>query len=83
MLDLAGGMDGGGKPRRIPLRPTFELSDSLRRIFGRVASSRGIALYGKMPVGHGPNYWPLPLGARARIDEAGRFKLLAWDWLSA
>jgi muramoyltetrapeptide carboxypeptidase len=81
MLDPAGGNDAVGKPKRVPLRPTFELDHALREIFGRVTSPRGIPLYRKMPVGHGPNYWPLPLGARARIDETGHFTLQEWSWL--
>lgn len=81
MLDPAGGTDTVGKPKRVPLRPTFELDFALRQIFGRVTSPRGIPLFRKMPVGHGPNYWPLPLGARARIDALGNFKLMEWSWL--
>ena len=81
MLDPSNGTDQAAKPRRVSLRPTFELDFALAQIFGRVTSARNIPLYRRMPVGHGPNYWPLPLGAKATIDSQGHFRLVDWSWI--
>ena len=62
---------------KIPLRPSFSQAEAFTEIFGdlpmRVA--RG------MPVGHGPNFAPLPLGANYRVEASGVFELLEWAWL--
>jgi muramoyltetrapeptide carboxypeptidase len=72
-----------GGPERVPLRPTFSLETGLSEIFGRIARERGIPLARGLPVGHGPNFWPLPLGARYTLTRHGLLKLDAWDWLTA
>lgn len=72
-----------GGPERVSLRPTFSLETGLSEIFGRIARERGIPLARGLPVGHGPNFWPLPLGARYTLTRSGLLKLDAWDWLTA
>jgi muramoyltetrapeptide carboxypeptidase LdcA involved in peptidoglycan recycling len=32
-----------------------------------------------LPVGHGPNFAPLPLGARCQLTPTGTLKLLDWE----
>ncbi len=60
-----------------PLRPKYEWADALREIFATL----GLPVAVGLPVGHGPGFAPLPLGARYRLDGAGAFELTAWSWL--
>lgn len=57
---------------RVPLRPTVSNDDGLLEMFGRVATKFGIPLAAGLPVGHGPNYWPLELGVSHRLTADGR-----------
>jgi muramoyltetrapeptide carboxypeptidase len=63
--------------QKVPLRKFFEEREAVEEIFGqlRVPVARGL------PVGHGPNFAPLPLGARYRVGLDGNFELVKWDWL--
>ena len=63
---------------RKPLRRTFAAEEWLGEIFGHLS----IPVWKGMPVGHGPNYSPLPLGARYRLSAGGKLELLDWNWLS-
>ena len=56
----------------IPLRPTVSHDDGLMEIFGRVATKLGIPLAAGLPVGHGPNFWPLELGVAHALTPDGR-----------
>lgn len=62
MLDPSQSIDVVDWNKRVPLRPTFECEQGLLEIFGRVATNFGIPLAAGLPVGHGPNFWPLLLG---------------------
>jgi muramoyltetrapeptide carboxypeptidase len=64
---------------KISLRRVYTLDESLAEIFGSVGG-RPVAV--GLPVGHGPNFSPLPLGAKYRLSQNGELKLLEWDWLS-
>jgi muramoyltetrapeptide carboxypeptidase len=63
--------DGTGKS---PLRPTVSLDEGLAHIFGRVATRLKIPLARGLPVGHGPNFWPVELGVRHTLTPAGALK---------
>src|SRR5207244_4749035 len=45
---------------RIPLRKLYPIDTALREIFGPVGAKLGIPIAMGLPVGHGPNYSPLP-----------------------
>lgn len=62
MLDPSQTPDQFDWTRRVPLRPTLTLDQGLLEIFGRVSKRFGIPLAAGLPVGHGPNFWPLSLG---------------------
>jgi muramoyltetrapeptide carboxypeptidase len=51
---------------KVPQRQTFSLDEGLTRIFEAVCRPRRIPLAWKLPVGHGPNFYPLELG---RVHE--------------
>ena len=62
---------------RVPLRPQYDWERAVAEIFGPL----GVPVARGLPVGHGPNFAPLPLGARYRAGGDGRFELLSWDWI--
>lgn len=64
-----------------PLRKKFTQIDGLRRIFEGVSQELGISVAWGLPVGHGPEQFSLPLGARVELTPSGRFEVLDWDWL--
>ena len=66
---------------RKPLRKVFEQSEAWPHLFDRVARATGVPIATGLPVGHGPHYAPLPLGARYELSPDGKLKLLEWDWL--
>jgi muramoyltetrapeptide carboxypeptidase len=69
----------GDKPgEKVPLRPRIEWEEALAEIFGKL----GVPVAVGLPVGHGPNFAPLPLGARYRIGVDGSFELVEWDWIT-
>jgi muramoyltetrapeptide carboxypeptidase len=63
---------------QLPLRPQLRWDDALREIFG----SLPVPVATGLPVGHGPNFAPLPLGAQYRAWADGAFELVSWDWLT-
>jgi muramoyltetrapeptide carboxypeptidase len=68
---------------RQPLRPTYDYDDLLREVFLAVAARQGLPVAIGLPVGHGPHFAPLPLGARYRLSGDGALRLLDWDsWLT-
>jgi muramoyltetrapeptide carboxypeptidase len=67
--------EAGGQ---VPLRRSFTLDEAVAEIFGKLPVPVAVGL----PVGHGPNFAPLPLGARYRAGADGSFELVAWDGLS-
>jgi muramoyltetrapeptide carboxypeptidase len=62
---------------QVPLRPFYPPDHAIREIFGtlNLPVARGV------PVGHGPNFAPLPLGATYRLSPDGHLSLLHWNWL--
>jgi muramoyltetrapeptide carboxypeptidase len=72
-VKLVRGPDG----TEIPLRPEIGSDEAVREIFGALPVPVAMGL----PVGHGPNFAPLPLGARYRAWADGAFELVGWDWL--
>ena len=53
---------------KIEQRPEFSLEQGLARIFADACRPRGIPLAVGLPVGHGPNFFPLELGAHYALD---------------
>jgi muramoyltetrapeptide carboxypeptidase len=68
--------------QRTSLRRTYSLDEALEEIFGGVCRKMNIALAKGLPVGHGPNFSPLPLGARYELKPNSSIELLRWKWLS-
>lgn len=69
------------KQETVPLRPTIGEVDALTEIFARRGEKHGFAVGYKIPVGHGPNFAPLPLNAEYELTAGGGFELVEWDWL--
>lgn len=69
MLDPNQPRDAVDWTRRVPMRPTHTLDAGLLEIFGRVAKRFDIPLASGLPVGHGPNFWPLMLGATHHLTR--------------
>ena len=53
--------------RRVPLRRTFTIDEALEQSFGDL----GLPVAAGLPVGHGANTTPLPLGVTYRLDRNG------------
>jgi muramoyltetrapeptide carboxypeptidase len=66
---------------KIPLRKVFDQKEGFEEMFTSVAKKLGVPLAQGLPVGHGPNFYPLPLGAKCELSVEGKLKLLEWDWL--
>lgn len=64
-------MLSGDGQSRVPLRPPVSSADGLAETFGRIARRLGVPLATGLPVGHGPNYWPLRLGEPHRLTADG------------
>jgi muramoyltetrapeptide carboxypeptidase len=63
------------------LRKMYPQPEAFERIFGDLGRRVGVPVAHGLPVGHGPHYAPLPLGANYELTSAGRLRLLEWDWL--
>lgn len=68
------------KAQRQPLRKTFSTEHGLREIFVPVCERLRIPLIKGLPVGHGPGYFPLPLGGTYELSADGRLQLMSWNW---
>ncbi|WP_428389812.1 LD-carboxypeptidase [Mucisphaera sp.] len=69
-------------PERIkPLRPNVTQDEALEHLLVAPARDRGIPVAAGLPVGHGPGFAPLPLGATFQLTPQGEFNLTHWDWL--
>ncbi|MFT3788627.1 MAG: LD-carboxypeptidase [Tepidisphaeraceae bacterium] len=77
---ITGKLDWDAHPR-VPQRKVWDITDGLIETFGRVAKRLGLPLAMGLPVGHGPNFHPLPLGAKYALGRDGSLTLRAWDWL--
>ena len=58
----------------------FTLEQSLAEVFGTLGARMNIPIAVGLPVGHGPNYSPLPLGAEYELTPAGKLQLVNWSW---
>lgn len=68
-----------GSPDHLePLRPAVSPRDGLLETFGRIAREKNLPLLIDLPVGHGPNFRPLPLGASYRLSPDGKLILRSW-----
>jgi muramoyltetrapeptide carboxypeptidase len=65
-----------------PLRKIFEKPEAFEHIFTTVGRRLGVPIAIGLPVGHGPNFSALPLGAKYQLSREGMLKLLDWDWLN-
>ena len=65
-----------------PLRKVFEQDEAFEHIFTTLGHRTGVPIGIGLPVGHGPHFAPLPLGAQYELSPSGKLKLLEWDWLS-
>ncbi len=63
------------EPETLPLRPTFDERESMARITAPLAEKHGFPVAWKLPVTHGPDYWPLPLGRRFGLGVDGTLTL--------
>jgi muramoyltetrapeptide carboxypeptidase LdcA involved in peptidoglycan recycling len=70
------------KPQELaPIRAKMNEAKLIPEIFAQLAKKAAIPLYYSLPVGHGPDKAPLPLGATYRLGANGSFELLDWNWL--
>jgi len=67
--------------QRKPLRKVYEKAEAFEAIFTQLANRVGVPLASGLPVGHGPSYSPLPLGANYTLSPDGLLRLTDWDWL--
>lgn len=65
------------------LRPKVSLEDAIKETFVPLGEKLGIPVAIGLPVGHGPNYAPLPLGAEYILTPAGTLHLEKWNWLES
>jgi muramoyltetrapeptide carboxypeptidase len=68
---------------KVPLRPRIQTAEALLETFGAIGDRLGIPVAAGLPVGHGPNFAPLPLGAQYVLTPDGRLQLARWSWLRA
>jgi muramoyltetrapeptide carboxypeptidase len=64
------------------LRKVYDQAEGFRHIFGDLGRRVGVPIATGLPVGHGPHYAPLPLGATYELSPDGSLRLLDWDWLN-
>lgn len=69
------------KPKELkPLRKVLPELNTLRQMFGELGESLGIPVAYGLPVGHGPEVSPMPLGAEYQLTPEGFLELMNWDW---
>jgi muramoyltetrapeptide carboxypeptidase len=67
-------------PERIPLRRVYSQGECMQETFGHLANQLQVPIALGLPVGHGPNFWPLALGAQYKLSPDARLELISWDW---
>jgi muramoyltetrapeptide carboxypeptidase len=65
-----------------PLRKPLNKTSTLKKLFINLADRLDVPVAYGMPVGHGPEVSPLPLGAKYRLTPEGRLEIISWDWLN-
>lgn len=70
-----------GEPQKPTLRQPISEGEAMNEIFGSIGKRLGIPIIMGLPIGHGPDHWPLPLNASYRLHPDGRLELVEWDWL--
>jgi muramoyltetrapeptide carboxypeptidase len=65
-------------PRK-PLRRLYSNDEALGEVFSQLIPL-GIPVAAGLPVGHGPNFSPLPMNSGYSLDPSGKFSLNAWAW---
>lgn len=70
---------GQGKASR-PVRPKIATVSALKEIFLGLGAALQCPVYAGAPVGHGPHFDPLPLGAELKISATGVVTLGRWIW---
>ena len=73
-------LDPENQRERIPLRKVFPIDTALREIFIPIGKKLNIPIAIGLPVGHGPNYSPLPLGTAYELSPDGKLSMKRWDW---
>jgi muramoyltetrapeptide carboxypeptidase len=69
------------KPKELkPLRKVLPELKTLRQMFAEVGEGLGIPVAYGLPVGHGPEVSPMPLGADYQLHPEGFLELVNWDW---
>lgn len=63
-----------------PVRKKLSQKEGLKAIFGELGDRLGIPIAFGLPVGHGPQVSPLPLGAEYELSPKGLLKLKKWSW---
>ncbi|HEY2585817.1 MAG TPA: LD-carboxypeptidase [Tepidisphaeraceae bacterium] len=76
--DVTTGLREAGSSEQVPLREPIPEDQALAEIFGTVGERLGIPVAKGLPVGHGPDHWPIPLNARYRVHPNGRLELVEW-----
>jgi muramoyltetrapeptide carboxypeptidase len=64
-----------------PLRKPMKELPVLKEIFTEFGNRLGVPVAFGLPVGHGPEVSPLPLGADYLLEPSGQLILEDWDWL--
>lgn len=70
-----------GEPPKPMLRQPILQDEAMNEIFGSIGRQLQVPILRGLPVGHGPEHWPLPLNASYRLHPDGRLELVEWDWL--
>ncbi len=65
-----------------PLRKSLNEMKALREIFTEFGTRLGVPVAYGLPVGHGPQVSPLPLGGNYTLSSKGLLRLESWDWFT-
>jgi muramoyltetrapeptide carboxypeptidase len=78
--DVTRGRPRPGDAEEIDLRDPIPEDQAMAEIFGSLGQRLGIPVAKGLPIGHGPDHWPLPLNTPYRLDRHGRLEMLEWEW---
>lgn len=71
---------GAAGAEKVAVRPALSAEQWGRHVWAEFSRGTKIPVLGTLPVGHGPEKMPLPMGAKYRLTGAGRLELVKWDW---